>query len=211
MRNFAASVEWVRRERIPGVFAVYENPDGELTVHLGARVKSAEAMEHRFDSLFEQPFGWFRRDRLVLNPKGDVSIRMLRDAAGGLRFSGSRFCPDVILLHPYPGLCYSRIRTDGLRAVLHEACLLYTSTVIGIQGKGLAGFQLDLASRKVPQADFRAFGIAQQCNGQVKFIPQLFDQIRFLFMDSVITVREVEPGDIHARQHQLAEDVLRIG
>lgn len=133
MRNFAASVEWVRRERIPGVFAVYENPDGELTVHLGARVKSAEAMEHRFDSLFGQPFGWFRRDRFVLNPKGDVSIRMLRDAAGGLRFSGSRFCPDVILLHPYPGLCYSRIRTDGLRAVLHEA---YHSSTACTKGEG---------------------------------------------------------------------------
>ncbi|MCI8497021.1 MAG: hypothetical protein HFE85_02060 [Clostridiales bacterium] len=150
LRNFSAAVSFVKNERIPGVFAVFENPDGEMLIHLGSRIRSAQAMKHRFDSLFDCPFGWFEQGWFVYNSApNNVSVQALKQAAGKLRFAKASFCPDVLMLEPYPGLDYSRIQTGGLRAVLHGT---YHSSTACVEGEetSLLRFAKKCREQRIP-------------------------------------------------------------
>ena len=155
MRNFSASVDFVHRHRIPGVFAIFENPDKQMLVHLGCRVKSARVMEHRFDSLYSQPFGQYRREGLTLFSNASASISKLKKEATGLKFAHLRFCPEVMMLQPYPGLNYDRICIQGLRAVLHGA---YHSSTACTEGESTS--LLSFASRLKEQGTLLLLGPA---------------------------------------------------
>lgn len=104
--NFAAAVALISEGIAPNVYAVYKNNDGTY-LHYGAHLLQCAPHSDEFFSKTMMRVGEH-------SAVGCVSGDMLLYSCPPLKDS-------VMLLHPYTGLDYSRIRLDGLRAVLHVA------------------------------------------------------------------------------------------
>ena len=91
----------------------------------------------------------------------------------------------------------------GALGVAHHA--------LGKQSKGLALLELDLSVFKRFQTDFRTLGIQHDGDGQVQLPPERLDAADVVQMRFVRSMRKVEPGYVHARQNQFAEDGVVLG
>ena len=110
--NFAAAVRLICRNLEPGVWAVYENSDGEMYLHRGFEL---EPCKH--DSLSFFSSGMQTVDAVLEAPK----MIAKKEARLDLRALGehAQQVPEVLLLRPYNGLRYDRIDLNGLAAVVH--------------------------------------------------------------------------------------------
>ena len=104
--NFAAAISLIYEGIAPNVYAVYKNKDG-LYLHYGAHLLQCAPHSDEFFSktmmrIGEHSAHGFRAGEMLL-----YNCPPLKDC--------------VMLLCPYVGLDYSRIRLDGVRAVLHPA------------------------------------------------------------------------------------------
>lgn len=109
--NFAAAVRLIRKKLMPGVWAVYENSDGEMYLHRGFELQQcqhgsisfySEGMRRVSDVLEEEP---------VKAPPDRLDRTVLRKTAGTVA--------EVLLLQPYNGLRYDNIPLEGVGAVVH--------------------------------------------------------------------------------------------
>ena len=110
--NFEAAVRLICRHLEPGVWAVYENSDGEMYLHRGFELESC-----RHDSLSFFSSGMQSVDRVLDAPKG-TGKKEARIDLRALAAQTERM-PEVLLLRPYNGLRYDRIDLSGLSAIVH--------------------------------------------------------------------------------------------
>lgn len=109
--NFAAAVRLIRRKLMPGVWAVYENSDGEMYLHRGFEIRQCQHGSISFysDSMHRVS------DVLEAEPVKAPPDRL--DRAQLLRIADSS--AEVLLLQPYNGLRYDRVSLEGIQAVVH--------------------------------------------------------------------------------------------
>ncbi|MBQ6336064.1 MAG: asparaginase [Ruminococcus sp.] len=117
--NFSCAVELIREGRA-GVFVPYRNDDGVMYVHSAADIRQADLSEnfYSFQGAYAVYNGAFRE----LRPYVMQTIPAVFDGEHLPCISNN-----VLLIHPYPLQDYSRLSTDGVRAVLHT---LYHSATL---------------------------------------------------------------------------------
>lgn len=109
--NFAAAVELIQRGLPQGVWAVYENLDGVVYLHHGAKLRpcaneSQEFFSRDMHSCRDADFTQF----VMPLWKGITPLEQMRPFAE---------TEDILLLRPYVGQRYDRVLLDGIAAVVH--------------------------------------------------------------------------------------------
>lgn len=118
--NFSCAVELIRAGHT-GVFVPYRNGDGVMYVHSAFDIRQADMSEdfHSFHGAYAVYENGTLRERRAYVRHGLPAV-FDRDHLPKLGDS-------VLLIHPYPLQDYARIKTDGVRAVLHT---LYHSATL---------------------------------------------------------------------------------
>ena len=117
--NLCCAVELIKRG-ISGVYAPYRNSDGVMRVHSAADIRQADLSDDffSFGGVHAVYDGGFRELRPYIGHR-------LPDVFGAENIPA--VSDNVLLIHPYPMLDYSRLSADGARAVLHT--LYHSSTL----------------------------------------------------------------------------------
>lgn len=145
VRNFAACVEMIASDPLPGIFVVFEDQDARMLVHLGTRIRQSQPFTDQFVSIYDEPFGEIIDGRLALNKHGlNPGTAQLQAVDQRTSFSaGCSFAADILHIKPYPGFRYSYIQLRHLKpqAVLLE---LYHSGTTAVrsasEGESLESF-----------------------------------------------------------------------
>ena len=82
---------------------------------------------------------------------------------------------------------------------------------LGHQREGLPLPELNLAVFERLQANLGTLGIQHDGDGQVQLPPERLDAVDVVEMRFMRAMREIEPGHVHARQDQFAEDGVVLG
>lgn len=144
--NFSCAVELIRQGR-RGVFVPYRNGDSVMYIHSATDVRQADLSDDVYS--FHGAYAVFENG-VLLEKRPYISHRIPSV------FSSEnlpRIQDNVLLIHPYPMLDYTRFHTDGVRAVLHT---LYHSATL--DSGAAAHFLGSLAEAGVPVylASFRS-------------------------------------------------------
>lgn len=117
--NFCTAVELIR-SGIKGVTVPYRNDDGVMYVHSAADIRQADMTEDfcSFNGFCGVYDGSFKELRPYISHK--IPAVFSADRLPEIR-------DNVMLIHPYPMLDYSRLKTEGVRAVAHT---LYHSATL---------------------------------------------------------------------------------
>ena len=84
-------------------------------------------------------------------------------------------------------------------------------TFVHRQGEGVARLDDDaLGIGKIAEADLRAFGVEERCDGQLQLVPEPTHLLQPHQMVVVGAVAEIEAGHVHACQHDVPKDLLVI-
>ena len=83
--------------------------------------------------------------------------------------------------------------------------------VVSGQRKDLPLLQLNLRSGKVTGTDFRAFGVQQQGDRKIQFLPQLFHRADADPLGVVILMGHVHSGHVHTVEHELFQHLRIVG
>lgn len=119
--NFRMAIELILDGISPSVYVPYRNSDGSIYLHLGASVMQSPIFSEDFYSTTPE-----RMLRVSFEEDNSEVLRLMTEASSlrkldtGVdidRLSG--LSSNVLLIHPYTGLDYSRISLEGVRAVLH--------------------------------------------------------------------------------------------
>ncbi len=135
LANFYNAVCFIREKKVNGVFVIFQNDRKENIVYLSTRLKEADTYRDQFSSYGGVDFGrvyngHFERTVHEQNP----TLEELNTQGEKMVVRNRTFEKSVLLLHPYPGLDYSRILLDdSVGAVLH--CTYHSSTVCEGTGK----------------------------------------------------------------------------
>ncbi len=118
-QNFCTAVELIK-SGMKGVFVPYRNDDGVMYVHSASDIRQADLSEdfYSFNGFYGIYDGSFKELRPYIGQKIPAV------------FSAERLpliSDNVMLIHPYPLLAYSRLDTNGIRAVIHT---LYHSATL---------------------------------------------------------------------------------
>ncbi len=118
--NFSCAVSLIR-QKSRGAFVPYRNSSGVIYVHSATDIRQADLSDDFYS--FNGVYGYFENDVLhVQRPYIQQRIPDVFDR---------RYQPcisdNVLLIHPYPLQDYSRLSTDGVKAVLHT---LYHSATL---------------------------------------------------------------------------------
>lgn len=110
-RNFAAAVELLQNGLPAGVWVVYENLDGVVYLHHGAKLRLCANESDEF----------FSRD---MQPCQNVHVEQLQPAPWQepiplIQMASMADAPPVLQLRPYIGLRYDRISMEDAAAVVH--------------------------------------------------------------------------------------------
>lgn len=139
LSNFAAAIDFIAEDPIPGVFVVYRNDQGESVVYLGTRVTQAESFTDQLDSPYAVPFGRMNQGRLAVNKHPyNPTIEELRGrslASSPWQAGGSGLQSGLLYIKPFPGIDYSyyNFSQHAPKAVLHD---LYHSGTAGASAPG---------------------------------------------------------------------------
>lgn len=135
LANFYNAVCFIREKKANGVFVIFQNNRKENIVYLATRLKEADTYLDQFSSYGGVDFGkvkdgHFERTVHEQNPSlEEVNLPKKKPMIKNYAFEKS-----IVLIHPYPGLDYSRILLDDhVGAVLH--CTYHSSTVCEGVGK----------------------------------------------------------------------------
>lgn len=118
--NFCCAVELIKRG-LRGVFVPYRNSDGVAYVHSATDLRQADLSEDFFS--LHGAYGVYENGSFV-EKRPYIGQRL--PAVFG-RENLPHISDNVLLLTPYPMQDYTRINTDGVRAVLHT---LYHSATL---------------------------------------------------------------------------------
>ena len=118
--NFCCAVELIKKG-LRGVFVPYRNSDGVAYVHSATDLRQADLSEDFFS--LHEAHGVYENGRFT-SKRPYIGQRL--PAVFG-RENLPHISDNVLLLTPYPMQDYTRINTDGVRAVLHT---LYHSATL---------------------------------------------------------------------------------
>ncbi|MGV8906125.1 MAG: asparaginase [Acetobacterium sp.] len=148
--NFSASVDFICNQQLPGFYAIFQNSDGKVYVHLASRLLEADWLKDDFTS-FGTPLGILDSRGLCSMPSSkNPSMLKLYNPCPDLVPLVKDFNNEVLGLRAYPGLNYQCIdlKTKGIKAVLHSQYHTGSGNVSGNNGTSLLEFII-----KNPQAD----------------------------------------------------------
>ena len=179
--NFAAAVDWIKGQRLPGVYAVWTSPGSTQTaVHLGTRLTQAAACTGEFSSITGRPLGIWDGTGFLWETGEHPSAAELREKAGAplLVYPALRGC--VQYIRPYPGMDYSRLALPtSVRAVFHG---LYHSGTACVRQADSGVSSLTLFARQCEKA------------GLEVYISSLWqEESRYASADKLKTVRCLPP------------------
>ncbi len=138
--NFITSVDFIIKLKIPGIFTLYKNSDGQIHVHLGTRLCEADWLKDDFQS-FGGSMGLYNEKGFCYNPlKTNPTMPELYQPVLDLVPEITAFKNQVLALRAYPGLDYSCIDTKPFRAVLHSLYHCGSGNVTGKDGRSLKEF-----------------------------------------------------------------------
>lgn len=124
--NFHAAEAFIHTAGLCGVFAVYQNDDGQTQVHLATRLLEADDYRNRFESYSYEPLGCIEQGQFHYNAAPVNPPRTALESPRELFVDPpASFAKRVVLLKAYPGLAYGEIGFSAKpAAILH---LLYHS------------------------------------------------------------------------------------
>lgn len=146
--NFIAAVDWIKSERLPGVYAVWTEPgESRTSVHMGTRLTQAAAYTGRFSSITGRPLGvWDGHAFSWAGAQTDPGAEQLREKAGGTLTVYPALKNCIQYIRPYPGIDYSRLAMpSSVRAVFHG--LYHSGTACVRQAEGGDSSLSSFASR----------------------------------------------------------------
>lgn len=132
--NFYNAVCFIREQAAKGVFVLFQNDREENIVYLATRIMEADTYLDQFSSYGKVDFGrmidgHFVRTEHEQNP----TMEEVNCEKENLVKINNGFKKSVLMIHPYPGLDYSRILIDeNVGAVLH--CLYHSATACSSVG-----------------------------------------------------------------------------
>ncbi len=112
LKNFNCAVEFILQKSELGVFVPYQNPGQIMQVHYGTRLASSYQLSGDFYSVQHQAYLEFENSSFNMRypaTKNSQAIALKAD-----------FSANILLLRPYPGLDYSRLKINNVSAVLHD-------------------------------------------------------------------------------------------
>ena len=141
--NFAAAVKLICRHLEAGVWAVYENSDGDMYLHRGFELEPCghdslsffSAGMQRLSDVLDAP-------RVTIQKEARLNLRALEQL--------SHHVPEVLLLHPYNGLRYDRINISGLSAIVHGTYHSETANASLYSPYGMQSLLLRCREMKLP-------------------------------------------------------------
>lgn len=137
VRNLRGAVNFIQRERIPGVFAAYENDREEMEIHLGTRMIPADNVRDQYGSFGGPCFGVVKESGFVWNVcANNPSIESCKKMGKEGRIFREKiaFTKDVLFLMPYPGQNYESISLEQKPAAVYHY-LYHAGTACVTEGK----------------------------------------------------------------------------
>lgn len=136
LRNFAAAVQFIYNEKIPGIFTIFENSLGEMRVYISTRIVEATPYDDQFSGYAGKDFGEIKNGKLLIEEyKGNPSLdEVIKYAKGDIAFKSVEFKNDIMFIRPFPGLDYSFFDFSKRKpkAILHG--LYHSSTACAEDG-----------------------------------------------------------------------------
>ncbi|MFF2481190.1 asparaginase [Paenibacillus sp. NPDC058071] len=124
--NFAAAVDFIVGEGLPGVFVVYRDDKETMNVYLGTRITQAVSFTDQFGSPYELVYGEMKDGTFLpkvhpYNPQVE-ELRNRKPAEGGKAVRSAELRAGLLYIKPFTGLDYSYYRFDehAPKAVLHD-------------------------------------------------------------------------------------------
>ncbi|MBQ8596664.1 MAG: asparaginase [Lachnospiraceae bacterium] len=134
LANFYNAVCFIKEQVAKGVYVLFQNDRKENIVYLSTRIMEADTYLDQFSSYGKVDFGrmidgHFVRTENDLNP----SMENMNSPKEKIVTIHNGFKKSVLMIHPYPGLDYTRILIDeNVGAVLH--CLYHSATACSSEG-----------------------------------------------------------------------------
>ncbi len=132
--NFYNAVRFIEEKKTKGVFVIYQNDRSENIVYLATRMVEADTYLDQFSSYGKVDFGQMKDGCFIRTEhEQNPSFEEMNCPKSNLLIRNTGFKKNVVLIHPYPGLDYSRIILDeNVGAVLH--CLYHSATACSGSG-----------------------------------------------------------------------------
>lgn len=126
--NFYNAVCFIREQKAKGVYVIFQNDREENIVYLATRIMEADTYLDQFSSYGKVDFGKMIDGHFVkMEHEQNPSLEEINKEKEKLIKIENGFKKSVLMIHPYPGLNYSRIMLDeNVGAVLH--CLYHSAT-----------------------------------------------------------------------------------
>jgi len=121
--NFCCAVELIR-QGLSGAWVPYRNSDGVMYVHSATDIRQADLSDDFYS--FHGAYAVWDGE---LRPLREAVIQMIPRVFDKVHLPVISY--DVLMIHPYPLQDYSRVWTEGVRAVLHT---LYHSSTLDNEG-----------------------------------------------------------------------------
>jgi len=140
--NFSASVDFICNQQLPGFYAIYQNSDGKVYVHLASRLLEADWLKDDFLS-FGGHLGVLDSRGLCSTPSSkNPSMLKLYNPSPDIVPWTKNFNNEILGLRAYPGLNYRCIdlKARSIKAVLHSQYHCGSGNVIGENGTSLVEF-----------------------------------------------------------------------
>lgn len=132
--NFYNAVCFIKEQAAKGVFVIFQNDSAENVVYLATRIMEADTYLDQFSSYGKVDFGRMVDGHFVKTEhEQNPSMEDVNAEKEKLVKINNGFKKRVLMIHPYPGLDYSRIQIDeNVGAVLH--CLYHSATACSSAG-----------------------------------------------------------------------------
>lgn len=132
--NFYNAVCFIEEQAAKGVYVIFQNDGAENVVYLATRIMEADTYLDQFSSYGKVDFGRMVDGHFVKTEhEQNPSIEDVNAEKEKMVKINNGFKKSVLMIHPYPGLDYSRILIDeNVGAVLH--CLYHSATACSSEG-----------------------------------------------------------------------------
>lgn len=132
--NFYNAVSFIKEKIAKGVYVIFQNDKAENVVYLATRIKEADTYRDQFSSYGKVDFGKMVDGHFVINKhEQNPALNDINSDKEKTFVIENGFQKNVLMIHPYPGLDYSRIIIDdNVGAVLH--CLYHSATACSSMG-----------------------------------------------------------------------------
>lgn len=132
--NFYNAVCFIRENTVKGVYVLFQNDRKENVVYLATRIMEADTYLDQFSSYGKVDFGYMEEGHFVRTEhEQNPTIEELNAPKEKMITVQNGFQKNIVMIHPYPGLDYSKIVIDeSVGAVLH--CLYHSATACSSEG-----------------------------------------------------------------------------